>query len=40
VPGTRIELREAGNGEFRLVVSGGERPLDEAQASGLFVRAS
>jgi DtxR family Mn-dependent transcriptional regulator len=40
VPGTRIEMREAGNGEFRLAVSGGERPLDEAQAAGLFVRAS
>ena len=39
VPGTRIEVREAVDGELTLEVDGDERPLDEKQASGLFVRA-
>jgi DtxR family Mn-dependent transcriptional regulator len=38
VPGTRIELREAAGGKFKLKVDGGERPLGEREASGLFVR--
>ena len=32
VPGTRIEVREAGGGELTLSVAGDERPLDEKQA--------
>jgi len=40
VPGTRIEVREADGGALTLSVGGDERPLDEKQASGLFVRAS
>jgi len=33
-------VREAAGGELTLSVGGDERPLDEKQASGLFVRAS
>jgi DtxR family transcriptional regulator, Mn-dependent transcriptional regulator len=39
VPGTRIEVREAKGGTLTLDVNGGEQPLDEKQAAGLFVRA-
>ena len=39
VPGARIEVRKANGGELTLSVGGVERPLDEKQASGLFVRA-
>ena len=39
VPGTHIEVREADGGELTLSVDGDERPLDEKQAAGLFVRA-
>ena len=40
VPGTRIEVRESEGGALTLSVGGDARPLDEKQASGLFVRAS
>ena len=40
VPGTRIEVRETDGGELTLAVAGNERPLDEKQAAGLFVRAT
>ena len=40
VPGTRIELREAGAGKLRLKVNGDERPIGEKEAAGLFVRAA
>jgi len=40
VPGTRIELHDAGGGEFRLTVDGDDRPLGEREAAGLFVRAT
>ena len=40
VPGTHIEVREADGGELTLSVGGDERPLDEKQAAGLFVRAT
>jgi hypothetical protein len=33
-------VREAADGELTLEVDGDERPLDEKQASGLFVRAT
>src|SRR6188768_3785530 len=39
VPGTHIEVREADGGELTLSVGGDDRPLDEKQAAGLFVRA-
>ncbi|MDQ3994519.1 MAG: metal-dependent transcriptional regulator [Actinomycetota bacterium] len=40
VPGTRIELRtaEPGAGRFMVTLNGGERPLTERAAAGLFVR--
>jgi DtxR family transcriptional regulator, Mn-dependent transcriptional regulator len=38
VPGTRIQVRDAEDGELTLEVDGGERPLTEREASGLFVR--
>ncbi|HEX5469396.1 MAG TPA: metal-dependent transcriptional regulator [Gaiellaceae bacterium] len=40
VPGTRILLREAGNGALTLEVDGAERRLEDRQAAGLFVRPS
>jgi DtxR family transcriptional regulator, Mn-dependent transcriptional regulator len=40
VPGTRIELRtaEPDAGRFMVTLNGGERPLTERAAAGLFVR--
>jgi DtxR family transcriptional regulator, Mn-dependent transcriptional regulator len=40
VPGTRIELRtaEPDAGRFMVALNGGERPLTERAAAGLFVR--
>jgi DtxR family Mn-dependent transcriptional regulator len=38
VPGTRIQVRDANDGELTLELDGGERPLTEREASGLFVR--
>src|SRR5436190_14440973 len=40
VPGREIEVREVDDGELMLQVEGDERPLDERQAAGLFVRAT
>ncbi|MEO8290782.1 MAG: metal-dependent transcriptional regulator [Gaiellaceae bacterium] len=40
VPGTRVELREAADGGFTVTVNGGERPIGENEAAGLFVRPS
>jgi DtxR family Mn-dependent transcriptional regulator len=38
VPGTTIELRKAEGGGFMLAVNGGEHPIGEREAAGLFVR--
>jgi DtxR family Mn-dependent transcriptional regulator len=40
VPGTKIELRRTDGGDLMLTVNGGERPLVEREAAGLFVRVS
>ena len=39
VPGTRVELADAGRGEFTVRLDGDERSLPEKAAAGLFVRA-
>jgi DtxR family Mn-dependent transcriptional regulator len=38
VPGTRVELRAGPGGGLQVAVAGGERPIDERAASGLYVR--
>jgi DtxR family Mn-dependent transcriptional regulator len=38
VPGTRVELRAGPGGGLHVAVAGGERPIDERAASGLYVR--
>ena len=40
VPGTKVELREAGAGrdQFTVEVDGDERAIGEKAAAGLFVR--
>jgi DtxR family Mn-dependent transcriptional regulator len=40
VPGTKIGLSKAEGGGLMLDVDGGERPLGEREAAGLFVRAT
>ena len=40
VPGTKLELASAGDGEFTVRLNGDERALDERAAAGLFVRAA
>ncbi|HEY7004124.1 MAG TPA: metal-dependent transcriptional regulator [Gaiellaceae bacterium] len=38
VPGTPIQVREAEGGALTLELDGGERPLTQREAAGLFVR--